>query len=189
LKKVICLLALVVLAGCAPGNGAMEQALQIRSDLLGATQVSFDAKVSADYIDHVEQFTLRCQVDEAGAVRFEVIHPAAISGITGSVAGQQGTLTFDDTVLAFPLMAQERLSPVSGPWVMMQALRSGQITACAEEDGLLHLTVDDRYGEDPLTLEIWIRGDAVAAAEIAWRGMRQMTMELEQFTIHGNPVE
>lgn len=189
MKKLMCLLALVLLAGCAPGNGAMDQALQTRTKLLGAKQVSFDAKISADYIDHVEQFTLRCQADEMGQVAFEVIYPDAISGITGSVAGQQGKLTFDDTVLAFPLMAQERLSPVSGPWVLLQALRSGQITACAEEDGLLHLTVDDSYGEDPLTLEIWFRGDTVVAAEIAWRGMRQMTMEVEQFTIYGNPVE
>ena len=189
MKKFICLLALLVLTGCAPGNGAMEQALQTRADLLGARQVSFDAKISADYIDHVEQFTLRCQVNEAGTVRFEVIDPEAISGITGSVAGMQGTLTFDDTILAFPLMAQERLSPVSGPWVLMRSLRSGQITACVQEDGLLHLTVDDTYGEDPLTLEIWLRDDTVVAAEIAWRGMRQMTMELEQFTIYANSVE
>ena len=189
MKKFICLLAILTLTGCASGNGAMEQALQARSDLLSAKQVSFDAKICADYIDHVEQFTLRCQVNEAGAVKFEVIDPEVISGITGSVAGMQGTLTFDDTVLAFPLMAQERISPVSGPWVMMRSLRSGQITACAEEDGLLHLTVDDSYGEDPLTLEIWLRDDTVVAAEIAWRGMRQMTMELEAFTIWANPVE
>lgn len=184
MKKVLCLTALMlVLAGCTPENRELEQALAFRSALLGAQSVTFDAKISANYIDHVEQFTLSCRGDTAGAVSFEVVYPAEIAGITGSVAGMQGTLSFDDTVLAFPLMAQERLSPVSGPWVMLQALRSGYITACVREEGLLHLSVNDSYEEDALTLEIWLRENTVVAAEIGWRGMRQMTLQIEDFSM------
>lgn len=164
-------------------NRDMEQALAFRSRLLGASAVTFDARITADYGDHVEQFTLGCRTDEAGALAFTVLHPAGISGITGTVAGQQGSLTFDDTVLAFPLLAQDRLSPVSGPWVVMQALRSGYITSAGREGELLRLTVNDSYAEDPLTLELWLSGDTVTAAEIGWRGMRQLTLCIENFTI------
>lgn len=184
MKKVLCLAAVILtLTGCSMENREMEQALAFRSRLLGASAVCFDARITADYSDHVEQFTLHCETDEAGALRFTVLHPSEISGITGTVAGQQGSLTFDETILAFPLMAQERLSPVSGPWVMMQALRSGYITLCGREEELLRLTVNDSYAEDPLTLEIWLSGETVTAAEIGWRGMRQMTLQIENFTI------
>ena len=184
MKKMLCLTALVlVLTGCSAGQVELEEALAFRSGVLGAGSVSFDARITADYTDRVERFGLHCRADSAGAVTFTVTDPEAISGITGSVAGIQGTLTFDDTVLAFPLLAQERLSPVSGPWVMIQALRSGYITACVREGDLLHLTVNDSYEEDALTLEIWIRGREVTAAEIAWRGIRQMSLEITNFSM------
>lgn len=182
MKKILCLPVLVLaLAGCTGTSEEMEAALAFRSKLLGAERVTFQAEISADYIDHVEQFTLNCSADSAGALTFEVAEPKEIAGITGTVVGEQGTLTFDDTILAFPLMADERLSPVSGPWVIMKALRSGYITSCGMEGELLHITVDDSYADDALTLEIWISGETVVAAEIAWQGRRQMTMELEGF--------
>lgn len=184
MKRMLCVLMLIlVLAGCTSTSGEMEAALAFRSALLGAQSVTFEARISADYIDHVEAFTLNCRTDAAGALRFEVAEPEEIRGITGTVVGEEGTLTFDDTILAFPLMADDRLSPVSGPWVMMKALRSGYITACVMEGELLHITVDDSYADDALTLEIWLQGETVAAAEISWQGRRQMTMEIEGFSI------
>lgn len=184
MKKILCLPVLILaLAGCSSTSEEMEAALAFRSKLLGARSVTFRAEISADYIDHVEQFTLNCATDSAGALSFEVAQPEEIAGITGTVTGESGTLRFDDTILAFPLMAEERLSPVSGPWVMMKALRSGYITSCAVEGELLHITVDDSYEDDALTLEVWLSGETVVAAEIAWQGRRQMTMEVEDFAI------
>lgn len=174
---------MLALAGCTSTNAEMEEALAFRSAVLGAQSVAFQAEIAADYIDHVERFSLNCRTDSAGALTFQVAEPEEISGITGTVAGEEGTLTFDDTVLAFPLMADERLSPVSGPWMMIKALRSGYITACVREGELLHLTVDDSYSDDALTLEIWIQGKEVEACEISWQGRRQMTMEIEDFSI------
>ena len=182
MKKLICLPVLVLaLAGCSAGSAELEEALAFRSAILGAQKVSFQAQISADYIAHVEQFTLNCTADSAGAVTFEVAEPEEISGITGTVAGTEGTLNFDDTILAFPLMADERLSPVSGPWVMMKALRSGCITSCGQEGELLRVTVDDSYEDDALTVEVWLSGQEIVAAEISWQGKRQMTMEIEGF--------
>ena len=177
------LIPIVLLTGCTMGREEMEEALAFRSSILAAESVRFEAEISADYIDRIEEFDLACETDSAGALTFRVTEPEEISGITGTVAGEEGTLTFDETVLAFPLLADERLSPVSGPWVMMKALRSGCITAVVREGETLHLTVDDSYGDDPLTLEIWIEGDEVDGCEISWRGRRQMTMDIGDFTI------
>lgn len=184
MKKILwTLIPIVLLTGCAMGKGEMEEALAFRSKVLGADSVRFEAEVSADYIDRTEEFDLACQTDAAGLLTFRVTEPEEIIGITGTVTGEEGTLTFDDTVLAFPLLADERLSPVSGPWVMMKALRSGYITAVVREGEKLHLTVDDSYDDDPLTLEIWIEGNEVDACEISYRGRRQMTMDIGDFGI------
>lgn len=181
MKKILCLLVSAwMLTGCS-SDALLEQALAFRGRLLGAQNVTFEAEIRADYIDHVEEFTLNCRTDSGGGLTFSVTEPEEISGITGGITGEEGQLSFDGTVLAFPMMASDRLCPVSGPWVMMKALRTGYITSCAGEGALLHLTVDDSYADDALTLEIWLEGDQVKACEIAWQGMRQMTMEIEDF--------
>lgn len=184
MRRYLCLLPLaLMLTGCMGSNQELEESLALRSKILGANTVTFEAEISADYGDRVEEFSMECRTDSAGKLRFTVSEPEEISGISGSVAGEAGTLEFDDTVLAFPLMAQERISPVSGPWLMMKALRTGYITACAREGEALRLTVDDSYADDALTLEIWIEGDEVDCCEIAWRGKRALAMEIESFVI------
>lgn len=177
------LIPIVLLTGCSLGKGEMEEALAFRSRILGADSVTFEAEISADYIDRIEEFDLSCETDAAGALTFRVTGPEEIAGITGTVTGEEGTLTFDDTMLAFPFLADDRLSPVSGPWVMMKALRSGYITAVAREGEKLRITVDDSYADDAMTLEIWIEGDEVDACEVGWKGRRQMTMDIGDFQI------
>lgn len=161
----------------------MARALDLRSRVLGASEVRFEAEILADYTDRVESFELACTVDPEGTVTFAVTEPEEIAGITGTVSGTEGTISFDDTVLAFPLMADGRLSPVSAPWVLMKALRSGYIVAVAQEGELLHMTIDDSYDDDALTVDIWADGDEIESAEIAWEGRRQIVMELGDFAL------
>lgn len=182
MKRIVLLfLTMILLTGCGGADDEMNCALQLRSQCLGAQNVSFQAEMTADYIGTMEQFTLKCEADSDGVITFCVEEPEEISGITGTVSGQEGTLTFDEQMIAFPLMADERLSPISGPWVLMKALRSGVITACVQEDELLHVTIDDSYSDDPLTVEIWAEDTKVKAAEISWQGRRFLSMEIEEF--------
>lgn len=172
---------ILLLTGCA-GDRLQQEALDLRSKCLGAGGCSFRVEITADYIDSVEEFQLECTMDSAGVVSFTVVEPEEIQGITGTVSGEEGALTFDDQILAFPLMADDRLSPVSGPWILMQALRSGYIQSYTEEDGLIHLTVNDSYADDALTVEVWTRDGVPVAAEVAWQGRRAVSMEIEGFT-------
>ena len=182
MKRIILLLVpVLLLSGCA-GDGLQEQALAIRSSCLGARECRFQAEITADYIDSVEEFTLDCVTDSDGILTFTVESPEAIAGITGTVSGEEGTLIFDDQILGFPLMAEDRLSPVSAPWIAMKALRSGYLRAYVQEGDLLHLTVDDSYADDALTVEVWARDGIPVAAEIAWQGRRAVSMEIENFT-------
>lgn len=173
-------LTALLLCGCS-GNREMEDALAIRSRLL-SSGCSFRCEITADYIDHYEEFELECTAGTDGTVSFTVLEPESIRGIRGSVSGTDGTLEFEDLILAFPLMADERISPVAAPWLLISTLRSGYITASVREGELLHLTIDDTYAEDALTLEIWLEENGeVEACEIGWRGRRLLALEVEDF--------
>ena len=110
--------------------------------------------------------------------------PDTIADITGRIDGGEGKLTFRDTALAFPLLAEDQLSPVSGPWIFYQTLRSGYLTAAGMEDDLLRLTIDDSYADDALTLDIWLdKQDNPIRAEILYDGCRILTLDIENFQI------
>ena len=168
--------------GCAGPDPAMEAALVLRTRCLAAETVAFTADIRADYITEFEEFSLACQADREGTVAFRVLEPEEIADIGGTVQGTEGTVAFDDTVLAFPLLADGRLSPVSGPWVLMQAIRSGCIIAAGQEGERVHVTIDDSYADNALTVDIWLEDGEVDQAEIAWDGLRCMTMTFDDFS-------
>lgn len=182
MKKLLPVLLAVFLLGCAAEDDAMEEALNIRGKLL-ASECTFRCTVTADYTDTLETFVMDCESGTDGELGFTVSAPEYISGITGSVDGQEGKLTFDGTVLSFPLLAQDRISPVSAPWILMNTLRTGCITSVARTDSGLLIGIDDSYADDALNLEIWTDGQGIPiAGEISWQGRRMVSMVIEGFT-------
>ena len=157
MKKIcVILLAALVLCGCRGDNDEFDQAMKVRTGLLNAGGCQFEAVITADFSERAYTFAMACRSDEKGDLDFEVLEPEDISGITGSIDFEGGKLIFDDTVLAFALQTEGILSPVSAPWILIRALRSGYVRYCTREDGLLRLTVDDSYEDDALMLDIWI---------------------------------
>ena len=174
-------LLLVFFLGCSARDPAMEEVLALRSRCL-AGEVNFQTEIRADYITNIECFTLDCAVDPAGELRFTVAEPDDIGGIRGTVSGTGGTVDFEDVVLGYPLLAEGRLSPLAAPWVLVKALREGCIVAVGREGENLHLTIDDSYADNALTLDIWLEEGQVEEAEIAWEGRRCVTMTVEDFS-------
>ena len=176
-------MALLLLGGCKGPEGELDRAMALRAKLL-ASSVSFDAGIRADYGDKVHSFSVYCEGDSQGNLGFWVTAPETIADITGRIDGGEGKLTFRDTALAFPLLAEDQLSPVSSPWIFYQTLRSGYLTSAGMEGDLLRLTIDDSYEEDALTLDIWLNGqDIPIRAEILYDGRRILTLEIENFQI------
>ncbi len=181
MKRLLSLL-LIFLVGCAGPDPAMEAALDLRTRCLSAEGVTFTADIRADYITQIEEFSLECQGTADGTLSFRVLEPEEIADIRGTVRGAEGTVEFDGTVLAFPLMAEGRLSPLSGPWVVLKAIRSGCILAAGREGELLHLTIDDSYDDNALTVDIWLEDGRPEEAEIAWEGRRCFSMTFDDFS-------
>ncbi len=183
-KMTVWLALLVILTGCAGKREDMDRIMTLRATLLACQGCSYDAAVTADYGDKIHSFTLSCEGENNGDMTFAVTQPETIAGVTGKFTGEQGFLTFDDKALAFPLLADGQITPVSGPWILLKTMLGGYLTACGREGDLLHLTIDDSYEDDALRLDIWLDGeDNPIRAEIVYDDRRIVTMEIENFVI------
>lgn len=181
----VCLLVVVLflLSGCSKSDGDVSEGMALRQKLLQGNGCSFDTTITADYGDVAYQFEMHCQADTAGSVNFTVKSPDSISGITGTLSAGRGNLTFDDQVLAFAMLADGQITPVSSPWIMLQTLRSGYLTSCGQSGDGLVMALDDSYREDALHLEVYTDGEGLpTGCEILWKGRRIVTLQVENFT-------
>jgi hypothetical protein len=184
LKKLTIILLCLFLCGCTKTEGAMDAGLALRSDLLSASGCTLDATVTADYGNKTYTFAMGCEFDAHGNLSFAVKEPKTIAGITGQINNEGGNLTFDGNVLAFPLLADGHASPISAPWLLFRSLEGGYLRSYTQEDRLLHITVDDSYEEDAMTLEIWLNAsNQPVRAEILYKNRRILTVTIENFQI------
>lgn len=185
MKKLLALFAAVLLlTGCTGKRNLMDRCMTMRARLLACESCSFDASVTADYGDAVRTFRLRCEGRSDGTLGFEVLEPETISGITGRFGAGKGELTFDDAVLAFPLLADDQITPVSGPWILLRSMLGGYLSGCTMEEDLLRLTIDDSYQQEPIQLDVWLDSqDQPRWTEILYDGRRIITMDIENFQI------
>ena len=182
-KLSVLLIVLLFLGGCSGKQEELERAMTLRAKIL-ASECSFDAKITADYGDKLYVFAMTCQGDSRGNLTFTVTEPESIAGITGIISQDGGKLTFDDMALAFPLMADDQLTPVSAPWIFLKTLRGGYLTSANTEEELLHLTIDDSYEEDALQLDIWLDGQNLPVqSDILYDGRRILTVQVSNFTL------
>lgn len=177
------LLVCLLLTGCGGNNSELDQAMAIRDRLLKSGGCTFDAVITADYGEKVYTFSMYCESDAQGKLTFRVTDPATISDITGTVSDNGGDLTFDDQALAFELLADGQVTPVSAPWLLIHTLRSGYLTSCGRDGDTLHIVIDDSYADDALQLDIWVdTGGAPIRGEILWKGRRVLSMDVRNFT-------
>lgn len=181
MKKVwLLLLCLCLLTGCSGVKDDLDIAVQLRSAILRAETCRFTAIITADYSDMIYSFTLDCTSDMDGNVTFTVKEPETIAGITGKITADGGAITFDDAVLAIPLLTDDQLTPVSAPWILMRALRSGYIASA----GSGRIRLDDSYADDALALDVSLDDRGMpATAEIFWKNRRILTIRIVSFTL------
>lgn len=183
LKAGFVLILMFFLTGCSDTTKEIDRGMELRTRLL-SENCSFDTEITADYGESLEIFSLSCQSDAQGEVIFTVTEPETIQGITGKISERGGELTFDDTVLFFPLLAEETLSPISAPWILIKTLRSGYLTSACSEEELLRLTIDDSYDQGALKLNIWLDGEnRPVIAHIFQEGKRILSLKITNFEI------
>lgn len=183
-KFCIVLLCLLFLTGCAPDREPERRAVDLRAALQAARGCSFDVEITADYGEEIYTFAMGCQLNAHGKLCFVVQQPDSIAGIEGTIDGKTGELCFDGNVLSFPLLADGQLTPVIGPWLLYRTLTGGCLRSAVEEDGFLHLVMDDSYEADALRVDIWLgEEDLPVRAEALYAGRRILTLTVGNFEI------
>ena len=180
----VLLLIMGMLTGCTGTEKLLDKATELRTAILEAQQCTFQAVITADYGDEIFTFQMDCTADNAGALSFTVTDPESISGITGEISEDRGALTFNNEVLAFPILTDNDLSPVSTPWVFINTLRGGYLTGCSAKDDILCIYIDDSFDEQPLHVEVYADQDVTPVrAEVIWQDRRILTMDIRDFTL------
>lgn len=183
-KLAAAVIMLAFLTGCSGESREMQRGLELRSQLLKASECRFSCEITADYSDRVYTFSMDCRCDPQGNLAFTVTAPETIVGIAGSVSEAGGKLTFDDTALQFDLMADDQVTPVSAPWILMKTLRSGCITSAGMDGESLHLSIDDSYEDDALHLDILLGEESrPERAEILFKERRILSLTIKNFEI------
>ena len=177
------MVCIILLSGCA-STQSTDRAVLLRQSLLSAESCSFHARITADYGSVVYQFALACAVDKNGDIKFSVVEPDSIAGITGSIHGDSGQLHFDDQVLGFSLLVDEQFSPVSAPWILMKTLRGGFIHTVKQTERGTYVCIDDSFDDDALQLDIWLdEKNNPIEAEILWKSRRILSIQITDFAL------
>ena len=178
------ILMVLMLAGCEKTGHNLDRALSLRTQILNGKGCTFAATITADYGDKIYTFSMQCQTDAVNNMTFTVTQPSTIAGITGTISEEGGKLTFDDNALIFETLADEQITPVSAPWVLMRTLRSGYIKAAGSYSDGVQIQLNDSYKEQVLSLDVWTNSlDAPVSAEIVWDGRRILSLIIEDFKI------
>ena len=182
MKRVLWISVLLCfLAGCNNENLDMDRCIALRERLL-VTGCAFRCVVTADFGENLYSFTMDCTTDAQGTLSFSVVSPEEISEISGTVRAGKGKLEYADAILAFPLLADGEISPVSVPWLLINSLRSGYLASCGKDGEFLLLTVHDSFAEDALQLDVWLdKNQLPLKAEILWHGRRAVSIAVEEF--------
>ena len=179
----------LLLAGCGrlEVSEAEQLALEIRGEYLELERCSASLEITADYGQRVYQFEMDAQVQGEDAV-LTLTAPETVAGLTARWAGEAGTLEYDGVAVETGALDPAGLDPVSAFPVLLEAARSGYLTACSlEEDGaVLRMDCGDPAGTPGQGTEttLWFDGEtgALLRGEIRVDGFRVIGCTCTAFT-------
>ena len=179
----------LLLAGCGRtevGKGE-ELALAIRGEYLAMDRCATQASITADYGQRVYQYEMAVTVTESETT-LSLTAPETVAGLTARLEGEEGLLEFDGVSVETGPMDENGLTPASAVPALLEAARSGYITACAleEEDTLLRVDCGDPAGSPGSGTEtvLWFDASthALVRGEVSVDGFRVVLCEVTQFT-------
>lgn len=189
-KCLVCvLMTTLLLAGCGQGGGneAEELALTIRGEHLAMNGCAARAAVTADYGQRVYRYEMAVSVTGEETL-LTLSAPETVAGLTARITGEENLLEFDGVSVETGPLDDNGLTPVSAVPALLEAAKTGYITACAlEEDGtVLRVDCGDPAGSPGTGAEtaLWfdVSTHALTRGEISSDGFRVILCEFSDFT-------
>lgn len=186
-KAAVCVLTmLLLLTGCKAGSGgdkAQELALAIRGEYLALENWTANCTITADYGQRIYEYGVTAaQVGEN--LTLTITRPETAAGISARIAGEQGQLEYEGTILETGPLDGDGLTPVSALPALLKAAREGYMDSCTLDETLMVLCRDPerRPGEGTET-SLWFDPDthALLRGEIALDGFTVIQCEIEDF--------
>ena len=180
---VFLLITVLMLSGCSDRSYGMDEIISIRNDLQRGDGCNFDITVTTDYGSTYSTFKLSCCTDNSNNMNLTVKEPETISGIACKIAAGKGQMTFDEESIAFEMLADGQIAPISIPWLLVETLRAGYINSCSKDESGVLVFIDDSFGNIDFNMEIWLNTQNVPSrAELIWQGKRIASMEISNFS-------
>ena len=188
-RLLLCVPMIILLAGCGPAKVSQgeELALVIRGEYLEEAPWTASVSITADYGRRVYQYELEAAWDGAETT-LTLTAPETVAGITARLEAGGSLLEYDGTVLETGSLNGEGLTPLSAIPALVEAARSGYITAVSldGEAGTLRMDCGDPEGEpgEGTETSLWFDADshALVRGEISLDGFRVILCEFTQFT-------
>lgn len=189
-RRLICvLMTTLLLTGCGKAgvSEAEELALTIRGEYLAMEGCTAQAAITADYGQRVYEYGLSAEVNGEETV-LTLSAPETVAGLTARVSGEENRLEFDGVSVETGPLNDQGLSPVSAIPSLLEAVRTGYITACTlEGDGaVLRVDCGNPEGTPGSGTETALWFDASSHAlmkgEISVDGFRVILCEFSDFT-------
>ena len=189
-KLLVCVLMITLLTGCGAAgvSEAEELALTIRGEYLAMEGCSLQAAITADYGQRVYEYGMEVSVTGDETV-LTLTAPETVAGLTARITGEEGLLEFDGVSVETGPLDGNGLTPVSALPALLEAARSGYITACTlEEEGtVLRVDCGDPTGSPGTGTETVLWFDAATHAlvkgEISVDGFRAILCEFTGFAV------
>ena len=186
-KLLLCVLMMTLLTGCGAAgvSEAEELALTVRREFLEMTGCTSGASITADYGQRVYQYQVEVRSGEEGTT-LTITAPETAAGLTAHVTGEDSQLEYDGLWVETGPLNGEGLTPVSAVPALLQAAKSGYITACCLEETLLRVDCGNPEGTPGKGTEssLWFdrESHALVRGEIRSDGFRVILCEFSGFS-------
>ena len=173
---------MLLLTACGGGGEKTDPAAELQAQYAAVASATMEADVTCHYDDEERVYTLLCVYTPTEST-VTVLSPAALSGISATVADGELPLSYEDISLDAGTYSAAAISPVAALPRLMMAAASGYVTEQSEEtvnerpclrlacdlpddEKILYTTWFDQETLLPLRSEI--SADGTVAFQVAW---------------------
>lgn len=182
-RTVICTLMItLMLALCGCGGGEEARYEEFRQRLAAANELGFTARLSAEFTEKTESFTLSFFKDSEGCT-VEILEPEIVRGIKAHVDADGTRLEYDGVILDVGKVTESGLTPMSALPELMRALSEAHLVSAVSEDTRLCVTLEP---EDELIIKLWLDADTLCPtnAEMIFEGVSVVFADIDDWRMN-----